>query len=120
MQQDLVFKYGELGAPAPLTADFNNDFKVDAADYVVWRKNGANPLPNDNGAATAAARFALWKANFGNMGGPVGPSTLVQGFVQYVSGSGSGSAVPEPSTVLLVGIGLCSLAASGRRRTTDN
>jgi hypothetical protein len=110
MPQDLVFKYGQLGTPVPLDGDFNGDFKVDAADYVVWRKTIGTP-----------AAFTLWKANFGNTGGPIGPSTLVQGFVQYVtSGSGSGSAVPEPSSVLLIGIGLCSLVAGGRQRSKDN
>ncbi len=31
--------------------DFNNDGKVDAGDYVTWRKNNGtnNALPNDNG-----------------------------------------------------------------------
>ena len=36
--------------------DYNDDDKVDAADYVVWRKNETanDPLPNDNGAATSS------------------------------------------------------------------
>jgi hypothetical protein len=38
----------------------------------------------------------------------------VKGFVRYVT-SGTGTAVPEPSSVLLVGIGLASLTAAGRR-----
>jgi beta-glucanase (GH16 family) len=70
-----------------LPGDFNNDGKVDAADYVVWRKNETanNPLPNDNGLTTQAARFSLWKSSFGNMAG---------------SGASSG-AVPEPSAFVL-------------------
>jgi hypothetical protein len=70
-----------------LPGDFNNDGKVDAADYVVWRKNETanNPLPNDNGLTTQTARFSLWKSSFGNMAG---------------SGASSG-AVPEPSALVL-------------------
>ena len=87
--------------PAGVLGDFNEDDKVDAADYVIWRKNGTNPLPNDDGAADSAARFALWKANFGNM---------------PVTGGGSGSAaVPEPSSMMLVLVGVVALAA--RRRS---
>ena len=62
--------------PMGLLGDFNEDDKVDAADYVIWRKNETanNPLPNDDGLATQAERFDLWKANFGNMVMPGGGS----------------------------------------------
>jgi hypothetical protein len=83
-----------LAAPE-FPGDFNEDGKVDAADYVVWRKNGTNPLPNDGGAANSAARFTLWKANFGNMQMP---------------GGGSGGAVPEPASAALLLMGLATLA----------
>jgi hypothetical protein len=71
-----------------LAGDFNDDGKVDAADYVVWRKNEtANAaLPNDNGLATQAERFDLWRASFGQMSMP---------------GGGAGSAVPEPASAAL-------------------
>jgi hypothetical protein len=85
--------------PQGLLGDFNEDDKVDAADYVVWRKNGANPLPNDGGAADSAARFTLWRANFGNMQMP---------------GGGSGGAVPEPSSMALVLLAIGALAAHRR------
>jgi hypothetical protein len=110
--QDLVFDFGLVGGlqltggveyiSAPgLLGDFNEDGKVDAADYVKWRKDGANPLPNDNGLTTAAARFNLWRANFGNMSGG--------------GAAASGASVPEPASWI------CSLLAAaafaGRRRT---
>jgi hypothetical protein len=66
------------GLPDPgLDGDFNNDGKVDAADYVVWRKtDGSDAGYND------------WRANFGRTSG---------------SGSALGSAaVPEPSAVVLL------------------
>jgi hypothetical protein len=47
------------------------------------------------------------------MGSFVGPGALVKGFVRYVT-SVTGTAVPEPSSVLLVGIGLASLTVAGR------
>ncbi len=95
-----------LNAAAGLPGDFNTDGKVDAGDYITWRKSGTNPLPNDNGAVDAAARYTVWRQNFGN---PPGAG----------SGSGleSGGTVPEPTSLGLVLIGLGFFAAAGRRRT---
>ena len=77
-----------------LAGDYNGDGKVDAADYVVWRKDPAS-FGGD------PAGYNTWVANFGNMAG---------------SGSGGLSAVPEPSClVLLAGIAL-GLIGGGRRR----
>jgi autotransporter-associated beta strand protein len=62
----------------PLPGDFNFDDFVNAADYVVWRKNGMSQ-----------AQFNTWRANFGN-----------------TFGSGSSAiaftTVPEPTAVLLL------------------
>jgi hypothetical protein len=80
----------EITSPDPVgePGDFNNDGKVGAADYVIWRKNtGNSPLPNDNGLATQAERFNLWRSNFGNMTMPGSGG-----------GAGGGSAIPEPGT----------------------
>jgi hypothetical protein len=43
----------------------------------------------------------------------VGPGTLVRGFVRYVT-SGSGAAIPEPSSIAFVGVGLVTLLVGGR------
>lgn len=62
-----------------LSGDFNLDGQVDAADYVLWRKNSDSFLP---------ATYDTWRANFGNPPG---------------SGAGLGAvAVPEPGAFLLL------------------
>jgi hypothetical protein len=93
-----------LSALTPgVAGDFNNDGKVDASDYITWRKNTSNgSLPNDNGLTTQADRFSLWRANFGK---PPGAG----------AGGVSGGAVPEPSTIGLTVIGMFA-ALAGRRR----
>ncbi len=64
----------------PQPGDFNGDHTVDAADYIVWRKNAGGP-----------AEYDLWRAHFG----------------QSLAGSGAAlpenASVPEPATLLLAG-----------------
>jgi hypothetical protein len=66
---------------AGIPGDYNNDGKVDAADYVVWRKTDGTPVG-----------YNTWRTNFGR-----------------TSGAGSGAladaAVPEPAS-----LALCALA----------
>jgi autotransporter-associated beta strand protein len=85
-------------AAAGLPGDYNNDGKVDAADYVMWRKNpagfGGNP-----------AGYNTWRANFGKPPG---------------AGSGlGGSAVPEPTTLLLTLVMVGSMLVVGSPRTMN-
>jgi hypothetical protein len=101
--QDLAFQYGALpGTAAALEGDYNGDNVVDAADYVVWRKNNINGQQGYN----------TWRANFDRTGGPSGLSRQITGFVRYVAGA---TVVPEPISVVFVGIGFAALAV-GRRR----
>jgi hypothetical protein len=88
-EYDVTFDISPIGEG--LDGDFNTDGSVDAADYVVWRKN-------PDGTYTEAD-YDMWLTNFG--------STEV--------GAGSGAAVPEPATVSLVGIAILTLCI--RRRT---
>jgi hypothetical protein len=74
-----------------LLGDYNDDGTVNAADYTVWRDGGS---PDDTQAG-----YDLWKANFGKTS----------------SGSGSG-AVPEPASIALGLIGVCSLWLGRRAR----
>ena len=73
---------------AGVAGDYNNNGKVDAADYVLWRNGG--PLQNEvNTPGTVdPTDYDAWKARFGNTSG---------------AGSLSGSSsVPEPTSLLLV------------------
>jgi hypothetical protein len=80
-----------IEAPSPgLPGDFNGDGKVDAADYVVWRKTDGSQAGYDD-----------WRTNFGR-----------------TSGSGaeqSAGAVPEAASLALLAIGF-SAAVSLRRQ----
>jgi hypothetical protein len=184
--------YYEIKVPGSggLTGDYNGDGKVDAADYVVWRKTNINGqqgyndwranFNNATGSLNATAWNSLQEQNLpgfpagngsgngweqgGGSGGSVlsesfltgnstvansaninlgaafnvgspqnlefryvvvpvdgSPSELIRGFVRYVTaGAGTVGSVPEPSAVIMVGIGLASLAAGSRRSTREN
>lgn len=76
-----------------LAGDYNNNGEVDAADYVLWRKDPAG--------FGGMGGYDLWQQNFGAVA---------------VAGAGlSGiQSVPEPSTLMLMIAGV-SLACAGRR-----
>ena len=121
--QDLVFQYGALSsAVAHPTGDYNDNGVVDAADYVLWRdKLGQNVvLPNDSTSGSVTqADYDIWRQHFGEASSAA-PSLLRRGLVHYVtsfSGLGSGAAVPEPSSVILVGLGIFSLVGTRRARS---
>jgi hypothetical protein len=103
--QNLKFRFGQLldSAPAP-AGDYNGDGVANAADYVAWRKQNIG----------GPGGYDTWRADFGESGGPGGTSTLITSFVRYVT-SGSSPAVPEPSAVFLVGMGLAMSGVVGRR-----
>jgi hypothetical protein len=77
--------------------DWNGDGKVDAADYVKWRKdpagNGGNP-----------AGYETWRENFGRGTSGSGASL------------GTTSAVPEPASLLLIVLGVAALPLARNRR----
>jgi autotransporter-associated beta strand protein len=81
------------GPPVGLPGDYNEDGIVDAADYVVWRKtDGSQPGYDD------------WRMNFGRTAGSGSGSSLNPG------------AVPEPSAIALVILGISAAAFARRNR----
>ena len=81
--------------------DYNGNGVVDGADYVQWRNGG--PLVNEvhNAGMVSQEDYTEWRARFGN----------VQG-----NGLGGGSAIPEPTGLLLAVTGLVACGLSGGRR----
>jgi hypothetical protein len=99
------------------SADYNHNGVVDAADYVLWRKQSGLPaVPPGSGAdgnfdgTVDQLDYDLWRAHFGNAFG---------------AGSGGGlstSSVPEPLTGALVAVGslLAMFNCRGQRRGVVN
>jgi hypothetical protein len=90
-------------SPDGVPGDYNDDGTVDTADYAVWMKHVGQPagtLPNDDtGVIIGPAQYAQWAQNFGN-----------------TSGAGAGnSAIPEPSSIALLMLGLAVILNARRR-----
>ncbi|MEX2308068.1 MAG: autotransporter-associated beta strand repeat-containing protein [Pirellulales bacterium] len=85
-----IISVGAVGVPG----DYNGDGKVDAADYVVWRKNPA-AFGGDPGG------YTTWRANFGAMSG---------------GGASTSGAVPEPACLALLLVGLSGIWIARRYR----
>jgi hypothetical protein len=85
----------ELAEPSVDNGDFNGDGNVDAADYVVWRKNNINDQQG----------YDDWRANFG-----AGSGSGAGGGI-----SASASAAPEPSSLMLCGLLVAIAALRGVR-----
>jgi hypothetical protein len=75
-----------------LAGDYNEDGTVDAADYVVWRKDPAAHGGDPDG-------YNVWRQNFGMPGG--------------VGGAGT---VPEPSGSMLLVVAIASCWGTKRHR----
>jgi hypothetical protein len=101
-----------LKAIRRMAGDYRVDGKVDARDYVIWRKKFAepswtySPLPDGDGNGIVnALDLEAWKVTYGNMN---------------MGGGGGGNAsasVPEPTSGLLFVIGYFWIACGrGQRR----
>jgi hypothetical protein len=90
-----------------LAGDFNSNGVVDAADYVMWRKNVGtnNALPNNLiGGTIGVAQYNQWRAKFGNTAPGAGSGTAA-----------ANAAVHEPTTLLQM-ICWAAIPATRRRR----
>jgi hypothetical protein len=101
--------------PKPLPAligDYNRNGRVDASDYVVWRKtlNSRTGLAADgnvNGIVDGGD-YGIWRRNFGPDFAGAAAGTVLG--LELVSG-----VVPEPASAGLAVVGILILAAGTRR-----
>jgi hypothetical protein len=129
---DTQFTIDNFRAETIVAGDYNHDGSTGAADYVLWRKTIGQQSPQlapgsfevtglgnlqANGAISGAcnyntpnceiiddADYAFWRANFGNS---------VAG-----SGIGASAAVPEPTSAVLILLGLSSLLFARSRASS--
>ncbi|HEY3395290.1 MAG TPA: hypothetical protein VGK58_21495 [Lacipirellulaceae bacterium] len=85
-----------MATTAGLPGDWNQDGKVDAADYVIWRKDPASHGGDPDG-------YNTWRQNFGNSSGN-GSNAIF-----------AGAAVPEPAAVVLILLAIAQCVAWKRR-----
>jgi hypothetical protein len=103
---DLVYNTSSVSLRVVLQGDYNRDNRVDAADYVVWRRAINQTVPNGEGADgnydgfINSLDFGVWRANFG---ASMGTGT-------------SSTAVPEPTGTMLLVISAISVMSWPRRR----
>lgn len=98
----VVVDFRNIGQP-PMPGDYNDDGRVDAADYSFWRNNLGQPagvLWNDpTGKAIGMAQYDLWRGQYG----------------QQLSPTPGQTPVPAPGTLALICTGLI---LSGRQQKT--
>jgi autotransporter-associated beta strand protein len=81
--------------PPTLAGDFNDDGRVDAADYIVWRKMDGTP-----------SGYNDWRTNFGSSSPGAGSGSALR----------ENSAVPEPSVVVMLFVGIVGVVARRHRQ----
>ena len=104
----LVYTFPDI--EFPLTGDYNDDGRVDAADYTVWRdaEGSLVELPNRAPGITgpvSADDYGVWVDNFGE-------------FSLDAPEPGPATGVPEPTTVALVLLGFAGTSALRQGRLT--
>lgn len=95
-------KYSIVPTPVAVPGDYNHNGIVDGADYVIWRK-GDLAADSNGDSVVDQVDYDFWRARFDNTSG---------------AGAGSGlgnAAVPEPTSVLLVAMGVLGGCIARRR-----
>jgi hypothetical protein len=96
-----------INREALLAGDYYHDDRVDAADYVLWRKtlNSTSQLAADGSGNSVVdtADFNIWRANFGLK------------FPAAAGGLGSGN-VAEPASAMLLTIACISCCVGRKKR----
>lgn len=94
-------------SPPTLVGDYNGNDVVDAADYVIWRKNLGQPVaePGDGADGNESGTvdpddYNVWRMNFGRV------------ISDPAAGAGQSAVIPEPTTSGLI---LAALLAFSRR-----
>jgi hypothetical protein len=103
--------------------DYNNNGKVDAGDYVLWRKGGTLANEVADPGTISPADYTEWRARYGNssIGDVKATDFYVRSIEVKTAGSGSGiegGAIPEPSTFVLIvaaAVGVGSIAMRYRK-----
>jgi hypothetical protein len=77
-----------------LSGDYNSDGRVDAADYVIWRKTTGSegiglPADGSGNGTVNEADYLIWRRNFA------------------LTAAGASAAVPEPCASSLMAVALC-------------
>jgi hypothetical protein len=80
---DLVYGANSVALRVILQGDYNRDNRVDAADYILWRRTFNRNVPNGEGADSNydgvinVLDFNVWRLNFGTSAG-VGASSNIE------------------------------------------
>jgi hypothetical protein len=101
---------GDLGTPGVFAAseptddaDFDNDNDVDGNDFLIWQRGvgigNSNAAGDADGSGTVdGGDLAVWRSQFG------------------AASAAAVGAIPEPASLLLVGLGLAACALASRPR----
>jgi hypothetical protein len=110
-----AFPDGEIrGFVVYVPGDFDDDGIVSAADYVLWRNTEGtieegHPADANNSNVVDAADYSIWRANFG-------ATRHDQHEHHHGNGAGRSTAVPEPSSLVLLASAFVATARLRRDR----
>ena len=105
---NLVYNASSVALRVVIQGDYNRDNRVDAADYVVWRRTLNQTVPNGEGAdgnydgVINALDYSAWRGNFGASAG--------------TGAANAAAPVPEPTGSVILVIAAMSVTVWRRRK----